>query len=446
MKKIIIAVITTLICVGAFAQTPPINPESISVNSEYTFSTTDGNAGEVQISNGSGQMSFDSLSFANLKGKDTVLTISDTVSTLATQYDLTQVGVTIPENLIPYGDPSSELTTESAFNYNPSNNTLSADNFNGSEISLIDDMTVANIFSPDPANAKTLTTGTALNTGINLLMTGTGSANPGDIRFRNATTNLLDYDSSEDEWVFNGKKASDFSGIQIDSDNISTFIRSYDNTSYSEITALIGGTPSGGVIESAGRKHLVVGIRSNDDTDGFHVISTSTDYDAEVNGTAAPYDTRVASFYADGNVEIPGTLTINDYTLPSSDGNPGEVMTTDAAGDVSFESMKVGVATDLTISSGEIFPPAQNRPIAHYRIDTEGGAATDILDVINTSNAEVGDIIILSTVSNLRDVTLDESVGNINMPGTSVDLNFASDQIMLEYRTDWNVLSFSDNR
>ena len=91
MKKAILGAILTLLAGSLFAQSEPINPESITVNSEYTLPTTDGDNGEVFITDGSGNISFDSIQVGYIVGLDTFWTVSDTVSTLATQYDLTQI-------------------------------------------------------------------------------------------------------------------------------------------------------------------------------------------------------------------------------------------------------------------------------------------------------------------------------------------------------------------
>lgn len=114
MKKIIFLFLS-IASLGAFAQTEPIAPEyvrtdsiasftndtdvtivgrgtgGVNIEGEYTLPKTDGTANQVFKTDGAGNIVFDNVSFSEIEGTDTVLTISDTVSTLATQYDLTQI-------------------------------------------------------------------------------------------------------------------------------------------------------------------------------------------------------------------------------------------------------------------------------------------------------------------------------------------------------------------
>ena len=90
----------------------------------------------------------------------------------------------------------------------------------------------------------------------------------------------------------------------------------------------------------------------------------------------------------------------------------------------------------LTISSDAITVTHTN-----HRIDTEGAAATDDLQTIN--GGKDGDILVLSTVSSSRDVTIITG-GNIFAPG--VVLNHANDRLVLERHSgNWIRLSFADN-
>jgi hypothetical protein len=75
-------------------------------------------------------------------------------------------------------------------------------------------------------------------------------------------------------------------------------LRIWDNND-ADIDGLIPGTAAGAIWESTENSHAVVGIRGNDNNDGFYVISGGGNY-----MTDDTYDTLVASFKADGKVGI----------------------------------------------------------------------------------------------------------------------------------------------
>jgi len=82
-----------------------------------------------------------------------------------------------------------------------------------------------------------------------------------------------------------------------------------------------------------------------------------------------------------------------------------------------------------TISGGEITYTG-----AYMVIDTEGGAATDDLETINGGSD--GDILILRSTNNARDITIKHGTGNIILKPLGQDtlLNFENDRIVLQYK------------
>jgi hypothetical protein len=100
----------------------------------------------------------------------------------------------------------------------------------------------------------------------------------------------------------------------------------------------------------------------------------------------------------------------------------------------------VSVGTGLTVTSGfVILPTATELTIASgavtatqsvHTLDTEADAAADDLDTIN--GGVEGATLTLLAVSNLRDVTLKDNTGNLNLPGDVV-LDHVRDRIELHY-------------
>jgi len=153
-----------------------------------------------------------------------------------------------------------------------------------------------------------------------------------------------------------------------------------------------------------------------------------------------------AGFY----IEITGTTTINSFgttpnvwrivrfvSTPTLTHNatslklPGNVSRTAAAGDIAAfvsddsgnwqcvgyqrasggqDRLSVGAPVALTIASGAV-TPTQTR----HTVDTEASAATDDLDTINTTNASDGHILILSSATGSRDVTVKNGTGNVTL-------------------------------
>lgn len=101
-----------------------------------------------------------------------------------------------------------------------------------------------------------------------------------------------------------------------------------------------------------------------------------------------------------------------------------------------------GQGATLTISGGSITPTH-----TFHRIDTESGAATDDLDTIVTTNMLSGDILVLVTASNARDVTYKDSTGNMALAGDYAVTN-PQDTIMLIFNNTTSLmleLGRSDN-
>jgi hypothetical protein len=108
------------------------------------------------------------------------------------------------------------------------------------------------------------------------------------------------------------------------------------------------------------------------------------------------------------------------------------------AGDVSVGGMlNLGTPTELTIASGAITVTK-----SYHTVDTELNASSDDLATINGGSQ--GDILVLNTVSNVRDVVVKDLTGNIRLDGSSdFTLSHPQDKIVLLFDTSniWVELS-----
>lgn len=97
--------------------------------------------------------------------------------------------------------------------------------------------------------------------------------------------------------------------------------------------------------------------------------------------------------------------------------------------------------SDLTIASGEITVAS-----AYHRVDTEGAAATDDLVTIN-GGTTVGQILVLQSVNDARDVTVKNATGNIFLAGTDFVLSNILDKLFLIFSTgnQWHEIARSNN-
>lgn len=95
--------------------------------------------------------------------------------------------------------------------------------------------------------------------------------------------------------------------------------------------------------------------------------------------------------------------------------------------------------TDATISGGVI-----TKTSSYMRLDTEGGAAADDLDTI--LGGDIGDTLVLRTLSSARDVTLKDGTGNLGLAGDFILSNAMDTITLIRYDATWWIeTSRSDN-
>ena len=83
---------------------------------------------------------------------------------------------------------------------------------------------------------------------------------------------------------------------------------------------------------------------------------------------------------------------------------------------------------ELTIASGAVTPPdGATAGGAIYKLDTEGGASTDVLDTIAQTNTHDGQLIILMAENTARVVTLNHGAGGTGEMTLTDGLDFALD-------------------
>jgi len=142
------------------------------------------------------------------------------------------------------------------------------------------------------------------------------------------------------------------------------------------------------------------------------------------------------------------TLGAGEWCLVQNDGTDFNVLqyapqTGDItyAGDVTLQAdLSFPDAGELTIASGVITPTGVN-----HTVDTESNAASDDLDTITAGDN--GQLLILRTENDARDVVIKHGTGNIQTPaGQDITISDTQHSIFLQYDTAlsaWTVLSYS---
>lgn len=104
-----------------------------------------------------------------------------------------------------------------------------------------------------------------------------------------------------------------------------------------------------------------------------------------------------------------------------------ETWTADQNGVMTINKFAYGDGSELTITSGEITVTS-----SYHLIDTESDAATDDLHTINGGTRD-GQILKLRSTVNSRDITIQDSVGNIALNDGDFTLNNRRDRLVLEW-------------
>ena len=92
--------------------------------------------------------------------------------------------------------------------------------------------------------------------------------------------------------------------LTLENGNEEQIHRFWSNTSDSDIYGLLSGSTFGTIVEGANNGHHVIALRDNDTNDSFAIISGGGDF--KTGSPADTYDKLVARFKADGNVIIGG--------------------------------------------------------------------------------------------------------------------------------------------
>jgi hypothetical protein len=138
----------------------------------------------------------------------------------------------------------------------------------------------------------------------------------------------------------------------------------------------------------------------------------------------------------------PNTMVVGGGFYNVVNAAPGNSLTCDAGGGIAAPRFNLSEqGGSLKISSGAITVTD-----SVHRIDTEGLASTDTLKTIN--GGRPGQLLILKSVSDARDITVEDATGNIFLNG---DFTFTrtQDVLMLMYdalASGWVELSRADNR
>ncbi len=172
---------------------------------------------------------------------------------------------------------------------------------------------------------------------------------------------------------------------------------------------------------------------------------SSSRYRISVTGTGMIYQSRDSSntFIADDYLMVRGAqgATRHDYKIKNVTVvsiREGELQLT---GVLSANGLAANAGATLTIASGVV-----TATHSRHRIDTQGAAAADDLDTINGSPKD-GQLLILSSANNGRDVTVRSGVGNIQL-ASNLTLSHMYDTLTLIWSNSdakWLELSRSDN-
>lgn len=100
--------------------------------------------------------------------------------------------------------------------------------------------------------------------------------------------------------------------------------------------------------------------------------------------------------------------------------------------------INLGTGSEVTISGGAITVTE-----SFHWVDTEANAAADDLDTINGGN--VGDILVLQTVVNTRDVTFKDGTGNLQLAGDFIATTPQDKLTLIRSVSAWSELSRSKN-
>ena len=193
----------------------------------------------------------------------------------------------------------------------------------------------------------------------------------------------------------------------------------YDTTNTFGLTTLISGSAFGALIESYANGHLVMGLRDNNASDGFHIVSTDAAYTA---GTSANYTRKVASFLGDGSVTIEGTLSATTYLgLPTDITVTGGTYT---AGTATFTNNTGGtfnVTGFLTGSTGGGTPALNPGEVF---VGSTLSAATSVpmtgdvfIDLSGVTTIQPDSV----TYDKMQDVTSNAVLGSIATSGGTVE-------------------------
>jgi hypothetical protein len=185
----------------------------------------------------------------------------------------------------------------------------------------------------------------------------------------------------------------------------------YNNTTDPAIGGLTGGTNFGGIIRAPANGHFVIGIREDEATDSFSIISGNGDYSGDVT-----YDKLVAQFKADGEhlingiVKMSSASTGDNLLLESTDAgaaqgpnmvlyrNSASPLASDNTGAVVFRGVNsLDADIDYALIHSTILDPTNASEDAQLDFDVyAAGSSSTVLALTGTQSTFNTDLDILN--------------------------------------------------
>jgi hypothetical protein len=182
-------------------------------------------------------------------------------------------------------------------------------------------------------------------------------------------------------------------------------------------------------------------LRINSDTSGNPEIRYMLDGSTIISMGVGRTDSKFRMVYATSISSANGIVMDSGGKIGIRTATPGTEL--DVAGTVTATGSIVNGKLNLGRTSAVIAAGVITATASYMTVDTQAAAATDDLDTIN--GGTLGDIIILRTLNEGRDVTIKDGTGNINCEGDRILSSTADTWVGIFAGAAWTEISFANN-